>query len=104
VAAVLDSVLSNAVKHSPPHSTVSVDVQAERDGAVCHVRDEGPALSREEQERLFVPAARAEPSTGYGLAVAKRFVDQLGGQITCNSVLGQGTTISVWLPRVPSSA
>jgi signal transduction histidine kinase len=104
VAAVLDSVLSNAVKQSRPYTSVDVDVRAERDGAVCRVHNEGAGLSPEERERVFAPAPRGASSIGYGLAVAKRFVDQLGGQITCDSVPGQGITISIWLPRVSSTA
>jgi signal transduction histidine kinase len=103
LAAVLDSVLANAVKQSRPYTSVRVDVRAERDGAVCHVRDESAGLSRDELERVFVPAAPGASSSGYGLAVAKRFVDQLGGEITCRSASGKGTTISFWLPSRPAA-
>jgi signal transduction histidine kinase len=44
-----------------------------------------------------VPSA-GESSSGYGLAIAKRFVDQLGGEIWCESAVGQGSTFSFWLP------
>jgi len=111
VAAVLDNLLSNAVKYSPQDKRVWVDVQGERDGAVCRVRDEGPGLSQAEQARLFLPGvplgtmpSGGEPSSGYGLAIAKRFADQLGGEITCVSAPGQGATFSFWLPRIPPSA
>ncbi|HSF02141.1 MAG TPA: HAMP domain-containing sensor histidine kinase [Solirubrobacterales bacterium] len=107
VAAVLDNLLSNAVKYSPPDRRIWVDVRAERDGAVCTVRDEGPGLSPDEQARLFQPGTRlgarpsgGEPSSGYGLAIAKRFVDHLGGELTCASTIGGGATFSLWLPRV----
>jgi signal transduction histidine kinase len=109
VAAVLDNLLSNAVKYSIPDRRIWVDVRPERDGVACSVRDEGPGLSRADQERLFRPGARlgpvpsgGEPSTGYGLAVAKEFVALLGGDLTCVSTLGEGTTFSLWLPAPPS--
>ena len=105
VAVVLDNLLSNAVKYSPQGKRVWVQVHAERGGAGCGVRDEGPGLSREQQEGLFLPGARlgpvptaGEPSSGYGLAIAKRFVEQVGGEIRCASIPGQGATFSVWLP------
>jgi signal transduction histidine kinase len=109
VAAVLDNLLSNAVKYSPPGKQVSVRVGAEAAYFVCSVRDEGPGLSPEDQAKLFqrgvrlspVPTA-GEPSTGYGLAVAKELVDNLGGKIWCESQLGQGSCFSFSLPITPS--
>lgn len=108
VAAILDNLVSNALKYSPRGRHVRVEVEAERGGVVCRVRDEGPGLSPAEQERLFRPGVRLGPvpsggetSTGYGLAIAKQFTDQLGGELTCESTLGRGSTFSLWLPRTP---
>jgi two-component system, sensor histidine kinase LadS len=105
VSAILDNLLSNAVKYSPKGKHIWVRVQGERGGAVCSVQDEGPGLSREEQSRLFQPGVRlgpvpsaGEPSVGYGLALAKRFADTLGGEISCMSTKGEGSTFAFWLP------
>lgn len=95
VAAVLDSLLSNAVKRSRPHTTITVDVRPDRGCVTCTVRDEGPALSREDGEH-----ASSNSSGGYGLAVAGRFVSLLGGEISCDSAIGHGMTISLWLPGI----
>ena len=84
VAAILDGLLSNALKRSRPGARVSVDVELERDGVVCHVRDEGGEMN---------------PSPDYGLAVARHFAEQMGGQLTFDSIRGQGTTVSLRLPR-----
>jgi len=107
VAAIVDNLLSNAVKFSPPDRRVWVEVRRERDGVVCDVRDEGPGLSDADQARLFEPGRRlgatpsaGEPTTGYGLAVAKNFADQLGGHLRCTSAPGRGATFSLWLPGV----
>ena len=107
VAAVVDNLLSNAVKYSPKDRKIAIEVRPERDGVVCSVRDQGPGLSPDEQALLFRPGVRLSPqpsageaSTGYGLAIAKRFVDLLAGQLTCVSAPGQGSTFSFWLPRV----
>jgi signal transduction histidine kinase len=109
VAVVLDNLLSNAVKYSPAAKRIWVQVHAERGGVACSVRDEGPGLSAEEQTRLFLPGVRlgpvpsaGEPSSGYGLAIAKRFIDQLGGELRCESTSGLGATFSFWLPAVES--
>ena len=72
---------------------------------MCSVRDDGPGLSEEEQARLFRTGVRISPRpsggealTGYGLAIAKRFVDLLGGELHCVSAPGKGTPFSLWLP------
>jgi signal transduction histidine kinase len=105
VAAILDNLLSNAVKYSPHGGHIGVDVRRVADGVTCSVQDDGPGLSDAEQARLFQPGARlgpvpsaGEPSSGYGLAIAKRFADQLGGALTCASAPGLGATFSLWLP------
>jgi signal transduction histidine kinase len=106
IAVVLDNLFSNAVKYSPPGKAVRAQVSAERDGVVCSVRDEGPGLSQEDQAKLFQRGTcltpkptGGEPSAGYGLAVAKEFIERLGGTIWCESVLGQGACFSFRLPR-----
>jgi len=105
VAAVLDNLVSNAIKYSEPGKRVWVRLQCEGDSVVIRVQDEGPGLSPEDQAKLFrkgvrlsaVPTA-GEPSTGFGLAVAKEFVRQLGGEIWCESQLGQGACFAFRLP------
>ena len=105
VAAVLDNLLSNAVKHSPHDRHIWVDVHGASDGVVCEVQDEGPELTAAERELVFTPGVRQAPTSsdgehagGYGLAVAKSFVDRLGGELTCTSPSAGGTTFSFWLP------
>ena len=97
VAAVLDNLLSNAVKYSLPGTRIRVTVRHESAGLACRVQDEGPGISREDQAKLFQRGVRlsalptgGEPSTGYGLSVAKELVDNLGGKIWCESELGKG--------------
>jgi two-component system, sensor histidine kinase and response regulator len=104
-AAVLDNLVSNAVKYSPPGKQVSVRVRGEADWAVCDVLDEGPGLSQEDQAKLFQRGVRltprptgGEPSTGYGLAVARDLIGRLGGAIWCESAPGQGACFSFRLP------
>jgi signal transduction histidine kinase len=110
LAAVLDNLFSNAVKYSEPGKLVDVQVAADRDGVVCSIRDEGPGLGPEDQVRLFQRGARltprptgGEPSTGYGLAVARELVEQLRATIWCESALGQGCCFSVRLPVSPQN-
>lgn len=85
-AAALDNLFSNAVKYSPPGKRVWVEVVAQQDWVICRVRDEGPGLSEEDQAKLFQRGVHltprptgGEPSTGYGLAVAKELIERVGG-------------------------
>jgi two-component system sensor histidine kinase/response regulator len=103
--AVLDNLISNALKYSPPGRNIHITLDKEQDSVICSVCDEGPGLSQEEQTQLFQRGVRLSPvptggesSTGYGLAVAKELVGQLGGSIWCVSEPGKGSCFSVRLP------
>lgn len=105
VAAVLDNLMSNALKFSENGKRIWVSVRAEQDHVVCTVRDEGPGFSMEDQARLFQKGARlstvptgGERSSGYGLAIAKELVEKIGGSIGCESRSGQGAAFAVRLP------
>jgi signal transduction histidine kinase len=105
-AAVLDNLFSNAVKYSSPGKRIWVEVSADSDGILFGIRDEGPGLSKEDHAKLFEASSKltpkptaGEPSSGYGLAVAKAFIERLGGTIWCESALGQGSSFFFRLPR-----
>jgi signal transduction histidine kinase len=105
VAAVLDNLVSNAIKYSQPGKPIRLRLRGEAGWCVCEVRDEGPGLSPADQARLFQRGVRltptptaGEPSTGYGLAVARELVEKLGGTIWCESALGQGCCFSFRVP------
>lgn len=102
---VLDNLLSNAVKYSPEGGPVTVRV--ERDGGTARLRvaDRGMGLPAEDAERVFDRFGRSRnarmsaiPGLGLGLAVARTIVEDHGGTIRCDSVLGEGTVFTVELP------
>jgi signal transduction histidine kinase len=106
VAAVLDNVMSNAVKYSPRGKHIWARADDDGDSVTCRIRDEGPGISEEDQARLFQKGIRlsavptgGEPSIGYGLAVAKDLITKLGGTIDCTSKLGAGAEFSVRVPK-----
>ena len=105
VGAILDNLLSNAVKYSPPGKNVRVMVTQGPNDLVCHVQDEGPGLSAEDQAQLYRRGVRLSPqptggeaSSGFGLAIAKDLIEWLGGKIWCESSPGQGARFSFSLP------
>ncbi len=105
VGAVLDNLLSNAVKYSEPGKRIWVTVAEGPDHVFCHVQDEGPGLSPEDQAQLFRRGVRLSPrptggeaSSGFGLAIARDLIEKLGGKIWCETSLGHGARFSFSLP------
>jgi len=71
---------------------------------VVSVEDEGQGISPEDMSRLFEPfySTRIQDGgSGLGLYISKYIVDEHGGKITVNSVVGRGTTVKVYLPGIP---
>ncbi|GBD27037.1 Sensor histidine kinase RcsC [bacterium HR30] len=105
VARLLRCLLSNAVKFSA-EGLVHVEVKrAEGDRVEICVRDNGPGIPPQEQDRLFEPfwlrespLNRRTSGLGIGLALAKDLAVRLGGEIHCTSHPGRGTTLTVRLP------
>ena len=105
---ILDNLVSNALKFSPPFTTVQVHAIPAANNLVVMVRDEGPGLSEEDQKKLFGKFTRltarptgGESSTGLGLSIVKRLAEAMHGTVTCSSMLGHGATFSLRLPAWP---
>ena len=99
---ILENLVSNALKFSQPHTTVEIRLERIASKFRLSVNDQGPGLSREDQNQLFQPFARLTPrptagesSTGLGLSIVKKFTEALSGKIWCESELGKGTTFIV---------
>ncbi|MCS6808938.1 MAG: PAS domain-containing sensor histidine kinase [Bacteroidota bacterium] len=109
VLRVVDNLLSNAVKYSPIGGavwvTVSKRVAPENQIWIrIAVRDSGPGIHHDEQEKLFQKFTRlsaqptaGESSIGLGLWITKQLVDKMRGTIWCNSTPGQGAEFIVEL-------
>jgi len=99
---VIENLVSNAVKYSPPGRNICVRLLKSPERARCQVRDEGPGLSAEDQKKLFGKFARlsakptgGEHSTGLGLSIVKKMVEAMNGKVWCESELGKGATFIV---------
>lgn len=100
---ILDNLLTNALKYSPPNGAVNMELNCESDKITFRIRDQGIGIPPEDQHRLFEPFYRAKnvktlPGTGLGLAIVKKAVEVLEGAITVESEVGVGTTFTVILP------
>lgn len=102
---VTSNLLSNAIKYTPQGGQISVSVYAQDDLVQMDVTDNGSGIPVEAQARVFerfyrVPStALEEHGTGLGLAIVKSIVEQHGGRVRLTSIVGQGSTFSVTLPR-----
>jgi PAS domain S-box-containing protein len=108
---VLDHLLSNAIKFSPPKAPVAVTLEA-RDGQVrVTVRDRGPGVPEEFRSRVFDSFAQADIAdanhpggTGIGLTIARAIVELHGGRIGFDSTPGHGASFWFELPQVQEGA
>jgi PAS domain S-box-containing protein len=97
------NLLSNAVRYSPHGGSIYFDISLVGNQVEFRVIDHGIGLPEKDLQRLFEPFYRASNTgkisgTGLGLSIAKRATELHGGQISVESALGVGTTISVLLP------
>lgn len=102
---VVDNLLANAVKYNYDSGHVEVGVTADGPHAWIVIRDDGPGISEQEQPSLFEKFFRSDAvrntsthGSGLGLAISRDIVRAHGGEITVQSVFGQGTTFIVRLP------
>jgi signal transduction histidine kinase len=102
---VLDNLVSNAIKFSPPKKKIFASMQRGPAHVECHIRDEGPGFTEEDKARMFHRYARlsarptgGEPSTGLGLSIAKRLMQAMNGELICQSPPGQGATFTLRFP------
>jgi two-component system phosphate regulon sensor histidine kinase PhoR len=106
VSQILDNLVDNALKYTPPGGRISVHWRAD-DGQVClEVQDNGIGIPEQDLPRIFerfyrVDKARSREvgGTGLGLSIVKHLVQAMHGSVQATSRLGHGTTFCVRLPR-----
>ena len=100
---VLTNLLSNAMKYSDWATKVVVDLRNSDGGITLRVSDEGIGIPVEAQAHIFEPFFRATNvgtigGTGLGLSIVKEIIELHEGTINIQSVVDQGTQITIWLP------
>jgi signal transduction histidine kinase len=102
---VLRALIDNAVKYSPPGSSVRLSTALEEAEAVVVVADDGPGITRSELPHVFerFHRGRDERATtagaGLGLSIARELTEMMGGSITAESPPDGGARFTVRLPR-----
>jgi signal transduction histidine kinase/DNA-binding response OmpR family regulator len=105
IAQVLDNLLTNAAKFSPPGSLVTVSARRRGEDVEVAVSDRGIGIARGDREKVFERFFQADASStrkyggmGLGLSIVREIVQAHGREITVVSELGRGSTFSFGLP------
>jgi len=99
VRTILDNLLSNAIRYSPAGGEVVLEGEERKGFIQFTVRDNGPGIAAERLPRIFDRfSSFSDGGSGLGLALVRRLVESLGGQISVESRLGHGTTFRFTLP------
>lgn len=100
------NLLSNAVKFTPSGGRIAISARCRASDACFEVIDNGIGISRDDLDRVLRPfmqvdssLARQHEGTGLGLPLARAMTEAHGGSLTLHSVKGEGTTVTVVLPR-----
>jgi signal transduction histidine kinase len=108
IAQVLNNLISNAIKYSPPSGAIDVEVRRANRSVMLAVTDQGIGIAAQDAPRIFEPfwrtdqAPRVATGVGLGLSVSRRIVEAHGGRIEVESRPGRGSSFRVFLPEAPS--
>jgi two-component system sensor histidine kinase SenX3 len=105
---VLLNLVDNAVKYAGEGGEVAVRLSRAPGGVALSVRDRGPGISVDDQQRIFERFYRANAArvrnvrgSGIGLSLVKHIVEAHGGRVELASAPGKGATFTVFVPSAP---
>lgn len=105
------NLLSNAIRHAPPDSSIGIGLRAGGDAWIATVSDAGPGVPEQNLQTLFGRSPRSlghDPAgndgTGLGLLIVRTVIERHGGTIQVSSPAGLGTTFTLRLPRATGTA
>ncbi|TJX13146.1 cell wall metabolism sensor histidine kinase WalK [Tissierella creatinini] len=104
---VILNIISNAIKYTENNGKINISVYSIDKELVIKVKDNGIGIPKDDQHRIFERFYRVEKGrsremggTGLGLSIAKEIIDAHDGRIEINSVLEEGTEVTLTLPLV----
>lgn len=102
---VLQNIVSNALKHTPPGGKIIVTAKRKEDKMIVEIKDTGMGMSEEIRKKLFSPqlnsllkAREDNKGAGIGLLLVKGFLEKNGGEIWVESIEGKGSSFYFTLP------
>lgn len=101
---VLDNLIGNAIRHSPPGKAVTLSVRADTPGVSVSVLDDGPGIAPDQMDHIFEPffqgstRSQAGHHAGLGLAIAQRLAGLQEGRISVANRPEGGAEFRIWLP------
>lgn len=105
---IFNNLLSNAFKYTKDGGHIAVNVYEKQGKYVFEISDDGVGMSQEFLTHIFEPYARETrfgtrqtAGTGLGMAIVRQLVQQMNGEIHCESVVGQGSRFVIALPLTP---
>ena len=108
---ILLNLLTNAIKFTPTGGRIAVACRVNRRVASIEVTDTGIGIPSENLDTIFEPFVQvgrthssAHEGAGLGLAISRDLARGMGGELTAASMLGEGSTFTVTLPRAPTEA
>ncbi len=103
---VFINLIENAIKFSENNSVISIWNDITEDSIQIYIKDEGIGIKEEDIPKIFDKFYQCEIShknegNGLGLSIVKRILWLMKGTITCESLVGKGTTFVIKLPKTP---
>lgn len=103
---IINNILDNAVKFTHQgYIDIELGILKERDLAICKVKDTGVGISTKYLDHLYQPFSQEDldigrtfEGNGLGLAIAKRYIEKMGGSLIVDSIKGVGSTFTFTLP------
>jgi len=103
---LISNLVVNAIKYNKPHGKITIDVQEDCDDIVIAVADTGIGIDKKDIELIFEEFTRVKneqtkdiSGTGLGLPICKKIITEIGGKINVHSVLHEGSTFTLHLPK-----
>ncbi len=107
---VLLNIISNAIKFTPRGGEVTINARTNTETVVIAISDTGCGINAQDLDRIGRPFVQVDSSlgrkhagTGLGLSIAKQLCELHGGSLELSSVVGQGTIVTIALPREPQA-
>lgn len=107
----LNALLDNAIKFTPSGGKVKLFGEVTETSLCMSIEDNGPGISEQDMPKIFEKFYQVDPTNtgqvrgfGLGLFYAKKFIGDHHGKLVLESILGQGTTVTIHLPRLQLSS